>query len=100
MTRTLEINNVTYEVLRPVNMETVRQTKHYNSIYHAYNRPSATKVSIWEQWLRRFREFDFSNVWVRSRNGFCFTIGAYVEHEGKRYFISITPKHNYIHEIQ
>ena len=58
----------------------------YSTIYTAYNKPSETKIAIWESWKRWLHEIvvktgwqDQDNVmWVDSRNGFIFTISGYI----------------------
>lgn len=72
----------------------------YSCIWSAYERPSQTKIAIWEDWADWF----YSNngrCWVDSRNGFVFTIsGTVVDQEtGELLGVHITPSYNYCWSI-
>lgn len=72
----------------------------YRDIYDAYQKPSATKVDIWFDWLKFFvNNFERVDIKVGSRNVFNFTIEALFTYENKHYYAYITSKHNRLYEI-
>lgn len=98
---TVELNGVTFELDKkyPIPYET--SLRGYTNIYNAYNRPSDTKVSIWEGWLLWFHENGGTCV-VSSKNCNFFTIEGFVtdNETGKRYFAYITHANNRLYEVQ
>lgn len=66
---------------------------YYDSIYTAYDRPSARKVDIWEQWKRWFNGVNGNNkdIWICSRNSNFFSIGFKFKHNGVSVRGKITP---------
>ena len=80
---------------------------HYDSINDAYDRPSACKVAIWEDWRCWFhRECIMgegvadAKMWISSRNCFMFTITAYIVYnDGSGYVFYITRDHNHAYPL-
>lgn len=75
-----------------------------NSIYDVYEKPSTTKVKIYDKWFKYFyRNFNNSNTHVLSygvvtKNTFSFTIKCYVYCDnGTRLHFYITKSNNYIY---
>lgn len=98
---TVEINNEVFilDKHNPIPYET--NLRGYTNIYDAYNRPSDTKVGIWESWLLWFHENDGTLV-IALKNCNFFTIEGYVtdKETGKRYFANITYAKNRLYEVQ
>ena len=97
------INNTTFEVVTPKG-QTLQALEYsfnrgYYDIYGAYDRPSTSKVYIWNYWAKTLREMGCYDYCVTSFNTFQFTIGGHLEYEGKEYFVKITPNHNYLYLI-
>lgn len=93
--KTITIDGVTFEVKKSFNLEFMGE-----DIYEAYNKPSETKIKLWEKWERWFGLKGICS-YINSYNTFTFTIGAYILYthpNGKKYnvYFKITPKHNYI----
>lgn len=98
MKKTININGVDFEVLKPRN--SVKPFKGNfgapDEIYQCYDRPSRYKVGIWEDWynwalatdgVRRFE--------ITSYNCMQFTIrGLYEDENGDLYNLVITKMHN------
>lgn len=73
-----------------------------NEIYFAYNRPSSTKVEIWDKWCDWCDEINDGHseceLHIESRNTNFFTIGGYVcnnDTGGEYVPIKITYANNY-----
>lgn len=98
---TVEINDVpfTLDKKSPIPYET--SLNGYHNIYDAYNRPSDTKVAIWEEWFLWFHGNDGTCV-VSSKNSAFFTIEGYVtdKESGKRYFAYITHANNRLYAVE
>ena len=47
--KTITIDGVTFEVKKSFNLEFMGE-----DIYEAYNKPSETKIKLWEKWERWF----------------------------------------------
>lgn len=60
-------------------------------LYDCYERPSARKIFIWENWKRWFRDMGSYDVWIRSYNCQTFTIGGTFEVHGNKFYAVITP---------
>ena len=84
MSRTMEINGVTFELTaprKPKHLEDViRRLDRYahRTIWECYERPSETKESIYKKWLDWYtdqgEEIDYFGV--SSYNSMCFTLQA------------------------
>lgn len=73
-----------------------------NEIYRVYDRPSATKVDIWERWCDWCDEINDGHseceLHIESHNSNFFTIGGYVcndDTDGEYVPIKITYANNY-----
>lgn len=72
----------------------------WRTLYDCYERPSARKQAIWDEWNRWFRiDMESGRYGVRSYNCSFFTITGVVEWEGKFYFLDITASHNRAYEM-
>ena len=103
MTKYTEINGVYFETIKSDKTEAFikRQENPFNrpiNIYECYNKPSKSKLDIYDYWLDWFNQS--SNVYafgITSYNTFSFTIGAILfdEETGEDIgFIQITKCHN------
>lgn len=93
--KTLTLNNKTFTFYK--NMENI--TPRYDNIYKAYEKPSATKINIWNEWCEwceeTFKHYDIS---VASRNCNVFTIYICAAHEDYGLLeLYITPTYDYYH---
>lgn len=82
-----EKSGITFEVYRPskeeehntiFNVPTEAETYEYNDIWAAYEKPSATKVSVWYAWKGFFRDHD-GYCFISSRNCMKFSISGFAE---------------------
>lgn len=75
--------------------------KQFKTMYQCYNRPSQEKESIYNYYYNLLLNNCDSvlSYGVRSYNTFMITLNAIIEKDNKRYYVLITPAHNYIIEI-
>lgn len=73
----------------------------YNNIWHAYERPSRTKVAIWEDWVSWFIE-NGGYCGINSKNCNFFSITGVVRDSktSKMYRCEITYTYNRCYEIE
>ena len=98
----IEIGGVVFTlyVNKPAEKKATMKRWDYLNIWYAYERPSQTKVSIWEDWKKWFlRNTDSFSIWVSGRNSMQFTISGWFELEGKTYNVYITKTRNDIFEV-
>lgn len=95
---TIELFGKTFEL--DTKETIVYQSVPYRTIYDVYGRPSTTKVSIYNNWDRWFREHN-GYADVCSHNSNFFSIQGYVNDWDNRklYFCYITPSHNRCIEV-
>ena len=97
----VEINGVTFTLDKknPVPHEHILHG--YGSIYDAYERPSSTKISIWEHWEDWFYMNEGDCV-ISSKNSNFFTVEGWVKDKetGKRYFAYITHANNRLYAVE
>ena len=99
----LTINNTTFEVITPKE-NTLSSLEYsfnhgYLDIFGAYNRPSTAKTRVWCYWTQELKGMHCHDYCITGNNCFTFTIGGHLTHEGKEYFVKITPNHNYLYLI-
>lgn len=98
---TVEINGVTFTLDKknPVPCEHILHG--YSNIHEAYERPSETKISIWEGWRDWFYMNDGECV-ISSKNCNFFTVEGWVKDEetNKEYFAVITYANHRLYEVQ
>ena len=103
MKQYLTINNTTFEVVKPKEQTLSSLECSFNhgylDIFGAYDRPSTTKVNIWNYWVKTLREMGCYDYCITSNNTFQFTISGHLEYDGKEYFVKITPNHNYLYLV-
>ena len=91
MKKTILINGETFTVKKAITgNETTRNYIQYNNIYAAYERPSNTKVEIWEYWYKTLLEADAHRIGVSSKSSHMFTISFMIEIESVTYLGYIT----------
>lgn len=73
----------------------------YNTLYDCYDRCSYEKERIYEKYARLLHDnCDMVERYgVKSYNTFMFTIHAEIIKDGVRYYVLITPSHNYFIEL-
>lgn len=97
---TVEINGVRFILDKKNPIPYAHNLYGYDDIYDAYERPSQTKIAIWNEW----------EDWFLSNNGHCvvsskncnfFTVQGFVRDSetNKLYFASITYANNYLYEV-
>lgn len=102
--KTLTINGVDFQLINPRKYEVKPFTGWFcdeNAIFNCYERPSLSKIRIWNDWLKWARDtegvFGFE---ILSYNCMQFTIGGgYKDEKGKEYVIYITKAHNRIYPV-
>ena len=91
MKKTILINGETFTVKKAITgNETTRNYIQYNNIYEAYERPSNTKVEIWEYWFKTLLQADAWRIGVSSKNHNMFTISFMIEIDCVTYLGYIT----------
>lgn len=71
-----------------------------SQIFRWYKKPSDTKLAIWLDWCDWTNSCFAPYIKVRSANPNVFTIEGLILYEGIRYYIDITPTHNYLYPIE
>lgn len=97
--KTIEIKGVKFELQNKEIVLPIVELHPYRTIWDCYNRPSGTKVSIYESWLRYATEVDAYGFTVSSYNCYLFSLEFQFTHDGIRYHARITPSHNYLYKI-
>lgn len=97
--KVIKINGVKFELQsKEIVLPTVNYHPH-RTIWDCYNRPSSTKVSIYESWLRYATEINAYGFTVSSYNCSFFSLEFQFTHEGIMYHAYITHAHNYLYKI-
>lgn len=97
--KTIEIKGVKFELQNKEIVLPIVELHPDRTIWDCYNRPSNTKVSIYESWLRYATEVDAYGFTVSSYNCYFFSLEFQFTHDGIRYHAHITPSHNYLYKI-
>ena len=71
----------------------------YTNIYKCYEKPSISKIAIWNKWITFAKDNNCKNVKIMSYNCHFFTIGMSVKIDGAVYLLVITPRHKYIIKV-
>lgn len=76
--------------------------KRFLTIYQCYNRPSQEKENIYNYYYNLLINNCDSVLYygVKSYNTFKIILNAIIKKENKKYYVLITPAHNYILEIE
>ena len=89
------VNGINFEVM---NTKTNPYSWGKSDIYELYQRPSAIKVAIWEDWLNFFRNLGYIDTIRVHGNCMMFSIVAdIVSKDGNRYNFYITKAHNKVY---
>lgn len=97
--KVIEINGVKFELQsKKIVLPTVELYPH-RTIWDCYNRPSATKVSIYEKWLHYASEVGAYGFTVSSSNRHVFTLDFQFKYNNVNYHAHITPAHNYLYKL-
>lgn len=107
MKKTMTINGVDFEVLKPFKQGAEKIVYYSNrTLTDCYERPSQAKRSIyhwWEEWYYSLPIIDIdinaTSFGVHSFNSMMFTLTFPITINGKQYHCYITPKHNYIQKL-
>lgn len=98
--KTVEINGMIFEV-RKSRMHPITPIIGCNiaEIYDAYDRPSAIKIKIWNDWCMWCTDINnLANIQcgiqIESHNCFSFTINGSLRVDNKVYELYITKNHN------
>lgn len=91
--RTINIAGRTFEVVAHV----PHDYNYWDSIYEAYERPSARKIAIYNDWLA-WGDDALCELGIHSRNTNFFTLCGYINLNatGEGHYVYITPRHNYV----
>lgn len=97
----VEINGLMFTLDKKEPVPYEHNLSGYRDIYSAYGRPSATKVVIWEDWDKWFRDND-GYCKITSKNCNIFSITGFVtdKETNKRYMAYITYANNYLYEVE
>ena len=111
----LTINGIVFEVVNskkyPTTVESVNRYMDRftgRSLWDCYDRPSEIKESIWDNWRYWMHdsnvnenEYSVQYMQVSSYNSMMFTIDALVfdKQDYIKYFLHITPTHNYAYPV-
>jgi len=99
MSRTIEINNVTFELTVPRKEVSAIEREKWdgmNAIFECYDRPSIYKQQIWNDWyLWSIKTIGVRSFYISGYNCMRFTIsGLYEDENGNKYNLYITRDHN------
>lgn len=101
MAKTIDINGVTFEVVKAstkIGQNITWYCVHsyrLDTFWNLYNRPSDTKVRIYEEWERWFLSYGYIHGCTGNFN--FFTIyGEVTTPDNERCYVQITPSHNRI----
>lgn len=68
-------------------------------LYQCYDRPSTSKILIYNEWCDFAKKVDASNFGIASYNANIFTFDFMFSFNDVIYYAHITPSHNYIYEV-
>lgn len=78
--KTIKIGTETFTISKKaITGHAITNSWQYHSIFTAYERPSNTKIAIWDAWLKELQEAGAYNIGVASRNCNMFTISFMIE---------------------
>ncbi len=98
MKKYIKIEDISFEVKNNLNIKKDYELKILES---CYNNCSDTKEYVYNEWLKFSRLHNSGYYYgVASYNSMIFTFDAMIEFEDKKYYIHITPTHNYIMEVE
>mgnify|MGYP000845910357 CR=1 FL=1 len=98
--KTIDINYVKFELKKSINY-----TPYYNikTLSDCYNKPSYKKQQCYDYWLNFYYTLNSDNKIVhpsiKSYNTFMFTIEMLIKINNTKYYLYITPSHNYAYPI-
>ena len=91
MKKTILINGEIFTVKKAITGNgTIRNCIQYTNINAAYEKPSNTKIEIWEDWYKILSEADAWRIGVSSKNHNMFTISFMIEIDCVTYLGYIT----------
>ena len=92
----IEVKNTSKQALRIVQGFTYAEDSTFRGLWAIYQRPSQTKLDIYEDWERYFHQIAFSIDQIRvSGNGFNFSIYAMISNnDGTKDLFYITKAYN------
>ena len=97
----LEIHGKNFELIRPKQLSDYDKVAFHSrpDLFDYYEKPSQTKIAIWEDWIEWFcNTRGISNYYISSANCMQFTITAsYRDNENNKYIMVITKEHNRIY---
>lgn len=108
MIKTININGVNFEVLKPFKLGNEKIVYYNNkTLKNCYNKPSKTKEDIYNSWLIWYRELEndkdvticLDSFGIHSYNTWMFTLTFPIMIKDNIYHCYITPNHNYIERI-
>ena len=91
--KNIVLGGVIFEVGKPILHSEATWTS--RRLEECYDKPSSTKIAIWNDWLKWFMQFDEWHFGVSSYNGFMFTIEGVICDNDNWYKIYITKTHNF-----
>lgn len=97
--KTIMINGVIFELRDKEILLPIVERYPHRTIWDCYVKPSTTKVSTYERWLRYATEVDAQGFTISSYNSYIFTLGFHLKHDGITYHAHITKSHNYLYKI-
>ena len=97
--KTIKINGVDFELKKEVITLPIVEYHPHRTIWDCYNRPSSTKVAIYEEWLRYANSIDAQGFTVSSYNCNFFSLKFVFRYEGIKYQAHITYANNYLYRV-
>ena len=68
-------------------------------LYQCYDRPSTSKILIYNEWCDFAKKVDATEYGIASYNANIFTFDFMFSFNDVIYYAHITPSHNYIYEV-
>lgn len=100
MKKIIKINGVSFELQNNVIKLPLVERYPHRTIWDCYDRPSAKKVAIYEEWLSYANSIDAQGFTVSSYNCNFFSLTFEFRYEGVKYHANITYAHNYLYIVE
>lgn len=99
-TKTIEINNKTFELMKGIVAKTDYRGRSFMDIYDIYKSPSIYKVRAYEEWENFLYKLGNIQSLVLQGNSCTFSIRSIVKASGKEYHFYITRDHNRVNVLE
>lgn len=97
--RIINIGNENFKLIKDIKIEDIKN-RDYKHIYSCYDRPSNTKISIFNKWYDiLLNNCNVIFYGICSYNCNMFSLNAIIEIENQKYYIYITKTRQEIYKI-